>query len=323
MSKTKTKSTNTSASTSNSTTTPTVAPWLSQGYQDLSGQIGNYAQTNPNSYVTGPNATQTSAFNGAQNLGGWQQYLGQGAGLATNVANASGASAPKAEFNPATAATASGYVDSYMNPYLAQVVDTTLKDYDVNSGRTRADQAANAAKNQAFGGSRYAIREAQTEGELARGRASTESNLRAQAYQAALAAAQSDADRAQQTSIYNSGQSNQNNQFNVGQAGSNLDRQLSAAGVLGQFGNSMAANQQGDVATQLAAGGQQRDIAQQQATALPDWLKSISDLYGSIPINAFTSLNNTGTSTGNSTGSTTTIGGGVNFSPTSGFSFGA
>ena len=287
MSKSKTKTSNTSTATNNSTTTPTVAPWLSQGYQDLGGLIGKYATTNPSDYVVGANDTQKQAFTNAQGLGGWSSMLDKATGLASGAATGSA--------TPATAATASGYVDSYMNPYLKQVVDATLADYDVNSGKTRAAQAAQGAKNQAFGGSRYAIREAQTEGELARGRATTEAQLRAQAYEQALAAAQADADRAQQTNLFNTNLSDQA-----------LNRQLSAAGVLGNFANSSATNSQNDVNTQLTAGNTQYGIDQKQATMLPDWLKSISDLYGSIPIGSFTSLDQTGSSTGNSQGTSST-----------------
>src|SRR6478609_4194631 len=78
--KTKTKSEQ--AFNQNSTSTPTVAPWLSQGYEDYAGQIGNYATMDPSKMVAGASDLQNQAFSNASGLGGWQDYLAQ-AGDAT------------------------------------------------------------------------------------------------------------------------------------------------------------------------------------------------------------------------------------------------
>lgn len=300
MSKSSTKSSSTS--NTSSTTTPTVAPWLNQGYQDFSSLIGKFASSDPASYVASANPTQTKAFDAAQNLGGGQNYLDQGAQIASQVAGSSAPSVSASLINQAD-------IDKFLNPYLSEVLDTTLADFDVNSGRVRAAQDAQAAKNRAFGGSNFAVREAQTEGELARGRATTGAGIRSNAFNTALQAAQQEAERKQAASMASA------------QLGSSaLDRQLSAAGLLGGFGTSLGNEQRANLGAMLTSGQQQYAIEQAQKSALPDWLTQIGNLYGSIPIGSFTTLNQTGT--GSSTGKSSTTGASFGWSPKNGFSFG-
>lgn len=302
MSKSKTKTSNTS--TTSSTSTPTVAPWLNQGYQDYSGLIGKYASSDPSQYVASANPTQTKAIESAQNLGGWQQGLDQAGQLVSATTKSPIATASSGGVTAASIG--QNEINRFLNPYLQNVVDTTLADYDVESGRTRASQAASAAKNQAFGGSRFALREAQTEGELARGRASADANLRSDAYKTALQYANSEAERRQAAALASYQGGLQTSMFNAGQQNAGLDRNLSAAGLLGNFATAGGDQSRADVDTQLTAGGQQYAIDQAKAQALPDWLKNIGNLYGSIPTSAFTSINQTGS--GQSTGKTTTTG---------------
>ena len=129
-------------------------------------------------------------------------------------------------------------IDQYKNPYINDVVNTTLSDYDVNAGKTRAAQAAQAAQGGAFRGSRYALREANTEGELARGRAAADANLRSSAFDKATSLSSQDADRRQSASIFNAGQENSTSQYNsdlalrlaqAQQAGATTQSQLLAA----------------------------------------------------------------------------------------------
>lgn len=93
------------------------------------------------------------------------------------------------------ARTGASFMGAYKDPYMKDVVDTTLGDFDENAGQLRARQAAQAAGNKAFGGSRYAIQEAQTEGELARGRASTAAKLRSDGFNMAAGLGMADANR--------------------------------------------------------------------------------------------------------------------------------
>lgn len=257
--KSKTKSSSNSTSSTNSTTTPTVAPWLSTGYQNYSDLIGKFAGTDPSSYVADANSNITGAGTAAQSLGGWQDSIKS---AISGLGDTSTAGMDRSQ---------------YMNPYLNDVLNTTLADYDANSGTVRADQAAQAAANRAFGGSRYGIREAQTEGELARGRATTAANIRDRGYQQATAQMQADA-----------------------------DRRAAALNSIGNFGNILGQGQRSDIATQLGVGQVQQGIDQAKAQALPDWLQQIGSLYGSVPIGSFTSINSAGTGTGSQQGSSST-----------------
>ena len=275
MSKSTTKSSSTSNTATNSTTTPTVAPWLNTSYQGLNDLIGNYAKTDPSSYVAGTNSNLDSAFNGTGTLGAGNQYMDKAAQMLGGGGQVS------------YSGTSQGDIDRFLNPYLSNVVDTTLADYDVDSGRTRAAQQAQAAKNQAFGGSRYALREAQTEGELARGRATTDAGLRSSAYDKALSAAQQEAAMRLQAGM------------------ASAQNGISSASSLGALGASRNSDARNDLTTTYGLGVGQRDIANEQANALPDWLKNLSSMYGSIPIGSFTSINEQGTGTGSTTGKTT------------------
>lgn len=124
-------------------------------------------------------------------------------------------------------------INRLVNPYLSEVVDSTAADMQEQFGQVRARQAANAAGSGAFGGSRYGIREAQTEGEMARALGSTLGGLRADGYNTAMGYAGQDADRRQAANTANfnlQGQSaltdaNAANQFGI----ANMDALNSAS----------------------------------------------------------------------------------------------
>jgi len=94
-------------------------------------------------------------------------------------------------------------LDSYMSPYTEDVVDTTLAGFDENAGRIEAQQQAQAASNGAFGGSRYGVLQAITQGELARERAGTEAGLRDTAFNTGAGLSADDANRRQSASATN------------------------------------------------------------------------------------------------------------------------
>lgn len=100
-------------------------------------------------------------------------------------------------------------LNNYMNPYLSQVVDATAADYDDYAGQQRADMARRGAAAGAFGGSGYGIAQGQMEGDLARGRATTLSGLRSDAFNTALNASNLDAGRRQEAGIFNAGAQNE------------------------------------------------------------------------------------------------------------------
>ena len=223
-----------------STTTPTNPSWVSSSLQGYNSGVDALAKTDPSQYVTGPSSLQQQAFTGASNLGGnYTGLLSSAKGLLDANSNA------------------------YGNPYTQQVIDSSLNTYDQQAGMTRASNAAAAAKNNAFGGSRYGIQEAQTDANLANGRGALQSGLLSDAYDKSVA----------------------NN--------------LATAGAYGNLATTTGALDTSKLATQATLGGQQRDIAQQQATAPLTLQQVLGQLYGQGQFGLFQGNTQTGKSTSN------------------------
>lgn len=199
------------------TTTPINPAWVTDALQGYTQRVSNLGNKPAQDYVAPASSLQNQAFSGAANLGGWQDYLTQAKGLLGG---------------------------NFENDYTNDVVDTSLAGFDDQAGRMSAANSASAAKNGAFGGSRYGIREAQLGSDLGRERASLEAGLRSDA-------------------------------FDKGAA-----NRLSVAGLLGQLGNSMGAGQRDDIATQLGAGETQRGIDSDQRTADVSLAQIMGQLYG-------------------------------------------
>jgi hypothetical protein len=106
------------------------------------------------------------------------------------------------------------FMGDYQNPYTQQVIDATLADFDEYAGTQRAAQDAQAGLTGAFGGSRYGIMEGQLEGELARGRASTQAALLDQQYRLAAELGGQDMNAANQFALTNAGMGLQTNLAN-------------------------------------------------------------------------------------------------------------
>jgi hypothetical protein len=217
-----------------------------QGQQQRIDQLGS---VDPTSYVAGPSALQQQAFQGAGALAPSGNYA-EGSNLVRNNASALPG------------------VQDWMSPYTKNVVDSTLADFDANAGAIRAAQAAGAAKTGAFGGSRYGITEAETEGQLARARANAESTLLAQGYDKATAAALANAQLGQS-------------------AGMNL----------AQIGATSDASNRSNIALQGALGDTQRGIAQDMATAPITLAQVIAALQGSNQYGLLQGQESSGTST--------------------------
>lgn len=98
--------------------------------------------------------------------------------------------------------------DAYHNPATGALVDTTLANYDDYAGRQQAAYERMGAANNAFGGSSFAIGEAQMNADLARQRAATEAGLRYDAFNTAAGLSNLDAGRRQDASVFNAGQQN-------------------------------------------------------------------------------------------------------------------
>lgn len=205
----------------NVTTTRTNPQWVTDALQKYTGGVTGLLDRNPTDFVAPANGLQTQAASAAAGLGGaWKSGLSQAADLATQAAaarlsptnvTAGQVRAGSVGSRDVTTGTTDRInassllegLDNYLNPVLSKVVDTTLNDFDVDAGRTRAAQAAAGARAGAFGGSRFGVREAQTEGELSRARASTDANLRYQAFDTAADLSDRDAARRQAAAVAN------------------------------------------------------------------------------------------------------------------------
>lgn len=301
----KKKTTETRNTNQLTTSTPTVAPWLAQNYQTLGGQISDFGKTDPSSYVAGPSTLQNQAFGAAGNLGGWQSLFDKAGDTATGVAGAGpNLAGPTATYGGTSLL--DGGLDKYLNAGLNDIVDSSLANFDYSTGRERAAMDAKGALNKSFNNTRSVFGETQFAADSLRNRAMTEAELRYKAFQEAAGLAGQDAQLRQQAGLFNAGSENQGNQFNAGQMDASLMRQLQAAGLFGELGNSQAGNERADVATQLAAGEQQRGIDQAKLNATPTFLQLLASLNGSMPIGSFTSMTGTGQGTSNSTSTTKT-----------------
>lgn len=209
------------------------------------------------------------------------------------------------------------FMDAYKNPYLNEVLDSSLSDYDVGTGR-----AANAFRlNSIAGGGASAyganpVGAAIFAGEANRGRGALGAGIRSNAFTTAAGLGMQDASRALQADMANQGASLGADQFNYqGQQSRNMfdsgqgmayndqrDRTVrDFAGTQGQLA-SLGTNALG-VGQGLASGlfgmggtGQGQNL---------DWLNAALPLFGQANTNNQTSSGTqTGTSIGSSSGTT-------------------
>jgi hypothetical protein len=126
-------------------------------------------------FVAGPGALQTQAEQLAPGLGGYQPYL-QGAAQAQQAA--AGLVGPQA-------------YQAYMSPYQQDVIDTSLREYDIQAQKGLPQLAAQAIGAGAFGGGREGVQRAEYQATSDRNRAALQAQLLQQGYgQAQQAAAQ-------------------------------------------------------------------------------------------------------------------------------------
>lgn len=178
--KKKTKTTQTSTST----TTPNVPDWLTGPYQDAAKGVTGIMSRPVTDFAPTSTPELDSTFTDAANLK-TPDYSAATKLLDGVNYDIGGQSA-------------ADFMGKYRDLFSKDVIDPVLADFDVNAGKVRAAQAADGARNQAFRGGRFGLREGQTEGELARGRAATHGGLLRDAAQFALSGATGDAGRAQQ-----------------------------------------------------------------------------------------------------------------------------
>lgn len=286
MSNKKKKTEEKSEQVQNITTQKTNPQFVTDALTGFTGKATGLMNRNPLDFVAGADPLQRQAAAGAGELGGWRTANNQGQTMAMRAGYGQTA--------PVSSSSLLSGLDDYISPYTDHVVDATLNDFDVEAGRTRAAQAASGARNGAFGGSRFGVREAQTEGELSRARATAEAGLRDQAFTTGAQLSNQDADRRQQVTLANQGV----------EAG-DLSRTLAAGGLMGSLSEAAGANARGDIQTQLTAGDTLRGIDTEERQAPLGLMGAVGDLLGQgqfdllggSTVNGLTTTTGSGTTT--------------------------
>jgi hypothetical protein len=305
------KKTTTQATTS---TTPNVPQWGVDSLQTLNGSIGSIAATDPSKFVTPASALQTQAQKGAAGLG---VQSGQDAGAAGGILTGLGGSTtgqiggiPTVSAPIIKASSLLDGLQSYMSPYTKDVVNTSLDDYDQNAAKARAAEEAAGAAAGAFGGSRFGVQQATTLDNQARARATLDAGLRDSAFTTGSSLSNEDATRRQGADTSNAGNSlsastsnaaNALDMAKANQAAQEADyaRQLQAALGLTSLSGTENANDISNISTQDHLGGEQRGIAQDQATAPISQAQVIAALLQQNQLGLLTG--STGTSNGTQT----------------------
>lgn len=101
------------------------------------------------------------------------------------------------------AGSAAGGINTYMNPYNQQVIDTTMADLERQRLMQQNQLGAQATAARAFGGSRQGIAEAETNRAFAQQGGQLAAQLRQQGFQTALGASQQDVANQMQAALAN------------------------------------------------------------------------------------------------------------------------
>jgi Arc/MetJ-type ribon-helix-helix transcriptional regulator len=167
----------------------------------------------------------------APGLGGYQPYLQQAQDFQL----------------AAQASTGPQAYQQYMSPYQQAVIDTSLREYDIQSQKGLPALAAQAIAAGAYGGGREGVQRAEYQSMSDRNRAALLAQLQQQGYGQAQQAAQQ----------------NYLNQLNLGQAAMGLGQQTQ--GLLGTQIAGLQTLGAGETSQQQAILEAQRQLAQQQA----------------------------------------------------------
>ena len=94
---------------------------------------------------------------------------------------------------------------------------------------------------------------------------------------------------------FSAGAQNQNSQFNAQMQGDALARQLQAAGLLGDLGNSQQSNQRQNLALTADLGAEQQRIEQMRRMAIPAQIDAMAGWYNQFPLGLWSGENVQGT----------------------------
>jgi len=184
-----------------------------------------------------------------------QTFLGQTEDVRGLLGDATGRIQTGAQYTPEqiqAQSFANADLSAYTNPFQQQVIDAQLADIERQRGQTSERIDADASKAAAFGGSRQAIQQAESDRNFADIAAETGANLRSQGFQQAAAMYQQDAARQMQADLANQ---------QAGMSGAEL--RMRGAGLLGDMAGRMSDADMREAAMRGSLGELER--AQQQA----------------------------------------------------------
>ncbi len=244
------------------TTTPTNPEWVTSGVQNVFGQVNDLSKLDPYELVPGSNPLLDRAQSTLMGdpFAGAREMITAGANGGGSVGYHR----------------TSDFMDDYQDPFLKDVLDSTLADFDADAGRRTAQLDLDLAGSP-FRGSGSAITRSMLGGELARGRASTAAGIKSDAFKTAAELGSGDAAR-----------------FTSADA-TNAQLAESAAARKMQGGTALAGLTSQEMGQQLTLGTLLREIEGQKKRAPLDLLQTQVGLTAGLPLNLFSGSKTTGT----------------------------
>jgi len=240
---------------SGSTNTQGLADWAAPYITNYLGQAQALSQTPYETYqgplTAGKSTLQNTAFTGLGSLT-VPQSMTNAATTAGNLATQAGGMS----YTPTTQSFNATQAQSYMNPYLQASLNPQLDEARRQSQITQQQNAAKMAQAGAFGGSRGAIMDAETQRNLA----NTQANITGQGYNTAFTNAQQqfNADQARKMAEA---------QYGATYGLDALKTGLSGAQTQGQLANTLNTATLGNLQAQLAGGAHERGITAESTAA--------------------------------------------------------
>lgn len=229
-----------------------AAPYITDMLGKTAALSNQPYQTYQGPLTAGSSPLQMQAFQG---IGGLAPSPGLGTAQQTTETAASRALG--AAYQPIGGSfTQEGIAGQYMNPYLQQVLQPQLQELNRQAQIQQMQNASRMTKAGAFGGGRQAIMDAELQRNLLQQTGRTTGEAYANAFDKAMAQYNTEqARRAQEA------------QFGAGFGLDALSRAVSAAQAGAQIGQGIGAEQRANLAQQLGAGAQQREIESQGIAA--------------------------------------------------------
>jgi len=240
---------------SGSTNTQGLADWASPYITNYLGQAQALSQSPYQTYqgplTAGASNLQNTAFQGLGSL-----TMPSSMSDATTAAGNIATKAQGLSYTPTTQSFDATQAQNYMNPYLQASLNPQLDEARRQSQITQQMNAAKMNQAGAFGGSRGAIMDAETQRSLA----NTQANITGQGYNTAFNNAQQQFNADQQRKM-------QEAQYGAGFGLQGLQTGLQGAQAQGQLGNTFNTANLGNLQAQLAGGNVERGITSEGTAA--------------------------------------------------------